>query len=79
MARRNRPNRVSCIIRAMPTIESDGCRPPVPSHAIQSFRRMASDFSEVSEAVVAMIWNQWTTCSGIRKDNWTGKKRRWLT
>ena len=56
-----------CIIRAMPTTDSDGCRPPVPSDAVQSFRRMASDFSETLEPVVAMIWNQWTARSGIRK------------
>jgi hypothetical protein len=56
-----------CIIWAMPTIDSDGCRPPVPSDAVQSFRRMASDFSGTPESVVAMIWNHWTACSGIRK------------
>jgi hypothetical protein len=61
------PETSSCIIRAMPTTDSDGCRPPVPSDAVQSFRRMASDFSGTPESVVAMIWNQWTACSGIRK------------
>jgi hypothetical protein len=59
---------ISCIIRAMSTTDSDGCRPPVPSHADQLFRRMASDFSGVPESVVALVWNQWTACSGIRKD-----------
>jgi hypothetical protein len=27
-----------CIIRAMPTIDSDGCRPPVLGHAVHAFR-----------------------------------------
>jgi len=28
----------ACVIRAMPTTDSDGCRPPVPRHADHSFR-----------------------------------------
>jgi hypothetical protein len=28
-----------CIIRAMPTIDSDGCRPPIPGHADHLFRQ----------------------------------------
>jgi hypothetical protein len=27
-----------CIIRSMPTIDSDGCRPPVLDDAVHSFR-----------------------------------------
>jgi hypothetical protein len=55
----------------MPTIDSDGCRPLVPEHADQPFRRMASTFSRVPESVVAMIRNQWTACSGIGMNNLT--------
>jgi hypothetical protein len=33
-----------CIIRPMPTIDSDGCRPPVPGHADQLFRRDGVQF-----------------------------------
>ena len=29
---------VECIIRAMPTIDSDRCRPPVLDHAVHPFR-----------------------------------------
>ena len=58
----------SCIIRAMPTIDSDGCRPPIPEHADQLFRRMASSFSRAPESVVALVQNQWTACSGIWMD-----------
>jgi len=69
--RRNRGFRKAgmkrCIIRAMPTIDSDGCRPPIPKHADQLFRRMASSFSGVPESVVALVRNQWTACSGIRR------------
>jgi hypothetical protein len=36
--------------RAMPTSCSDS---------------MASDFSEIPESVVFVVWNQWTACSGI--------------
>jgi hypothetical protein len=54
-----------CIVRAMPTIDSDGCRPPVPGHADHLFRCMASSFSRALESVVALVWNQWTACSGI--------------
>jgi len=56
---------VMCIIRAMPTIDSDGCRPPIPGHADHQFRRMASSFSWTPESVVALLRNQWTACSGI--------------
>jgi len=56
-----------CVIRAMPTIDSDGCRPPIPKHADQLFRRMASSFPGVPESVVALVRNQWTACSGIRR------------
>ena len=56
--------RVGCIIRAMPTIDSDGCRPLVPEHADRPFRRMASTFSRSSESVDALLRNQWTACSG---------------
>jgi hypothetical protein len=31
--------KLGCIIRAMPTIDSDGCRPPVPGYADHSFRQ----------------------------------------
>jgi len=55
----------TCIIRAMSTVDSDGSRPPAPSHADHSFRRMASSFSGAPESVVALVWNQWTACSGI--------------
>jgi hypothetical protein len=36
-----RPSSASnkCIIRAMPTIDSDGCRPPIPGHADHRFRQ----------------------------------------
>ena len=33
-----------CIIRAMPTIDSDGCRPPVPDHADHLFRSHGVQF-----------------------------------
>ncbi len=67
----DRPDRRFCIIRAMPTIDSDGCRPLVPEHADQSFRRMASSFSRAPESVVALVRNQWTACSGIWMDELT--------
>ena len=54
-----------CIIRAMPTIDSDGCRPPIPGHADHLFRRMASSFPWTPESVVVLLRNQWTACSGI--------------
>jgi hypothetical protein len=54
-----------CIIRAMSTIDSDGCRPPVLSHADHLIRHMASSFSRRPESVVALLRNQWTACSGI--------------
>jgi hypothetical protein len=47
----------SCIIRPMPTIDSDACRPPVPEHADQQFRCMASTFSWSLESVVALLRN----------------------
>ena len=56
---------VTCIIRAMPTGDSGGCRPPVPGHADHSFQWMASTFPGTPESVVALVWMQWTTCSGI--------------
>ena len=34
-----------CIIRAMPTIDSDGCRPPVLSHVDHPFRWDGVQFS----------------------------------
>ncbi len=46
-----------CIIRPMPTIDSDACRPPVPEHADQQFRRMATTFSWSPESVVALLRN----------------------
>jgi len=49
----------------MPTIDSDGCRPPIPSHADHLFRPMASSSFGKLESVVALNWNQWTACSGI--------------
>ena len=36
---------IVCIIRAMPTIDSDGCRPPVLSHADHPFRWDGVQFS----------------------------------
>jgi len=47
----------SCIIRAMPTTDSGGCRPLVPKRVDQQFRRMASTFSWSPESVVAMFRN----------------------
>jgi FMN phosphatase YigB (HAD superfamily) len=35
---------VDCIIRPMPTIDSDGCRPRVPGHADHSFRQHGVHF-----------------------------------
>jgi hypothetical protein len=34
----------SCVIQAMPTGESGGCRPPVPGHADHLFRRQGVRF-----------------------------------
>jgi len=48
-----------CIIRAMPTIDSDGSRPPPLSHADQLFQRMASDFSGAPGR------NRWSPWFGI--------------
>jgi hypothetical protein len=56
-----------CVIRPMPTIESDGCRPPVLSHADQLFRQMVSTFSRTPESVVALVRMSWTACSGFRR------------
>jgi hypothetical protein len=33
-----------CIIRPMPTIDSDGCRPPIPGHADHLFRQQGVQF-----------------------------------
>ncbi len=54
-----------CINRAMPTTDSDGCRPPVPGHADHLFRHRASSSWGAPESVVALNWNQWTACSRI--------------
>jgi hypothetical protein len=47
---KNTTNPASCIIRPMPTIDSDACRPLVPEHADQLFRCMASTFSWTPES-----------------------------
>jgi len=44
----------------MPTIDSDGCRPPITEHVDHPLRRTASSFSGVPESVVALVRNQWT-------------------
>jgi hypothetical protein len=41
----------------MLTIDSDGCRPPVPAHGDQLFQRMAPVFSGVPESVDGPLWN----------------------
>jgi hypothetical protein len=33
-----------CVIQAMPTIDSDGCRPPIPGRADHQFRRHGVHF-----------------------------------
>jgi len=33
-----------CIIRAIPTIDSDGCRPPIPGHADHLLRQHGVQF-----------------------------------
>ena len=35
---------VGCVIQAIPTIDSDGCRPPVPGRADHQFRRHGVHF-----------------------------------
>ena len=57
----------ACIIWAMWTIDSDGCRPPVLGYADHLIQPMASSFSRRPESVVALLRNQWTACSGIRR------------
>jgi hypothetical protein len=44
----------------MPTIDSDGCRPPITEHVDHPFRRMASTFLKVPASVVALVRDQWT-------------------
>jgi hypothetical protein len=38
------PSAMNCIIRAMPTMDSDGCRPPIPGHADHLFRQHGVQF-----------------------------------
>jgi hypothetical protein len=54
-----------CVIRAMPTGDSDGCRPPVPGHADHVFQSHGVHFSGTPESVDDMCWIAWTPCSGI--------------
>jgi hypothetical protein len=56
-----------CIIRVMPTIDSDGCRPPVLGHAVHPFRWHGVQFFGAPESVVALVRDRWTACSGIRE------------
>ena len=57
--------RLQCVIRAMPTMDSDGCRPPVPGHADHLFRQYVVQFFRDTgiggrlglESVDGMLWN----------------------
>lgn len=55
----------NCVIRAMPTIDFDGCRPSVPGYAVHPFWQQASNSSGTLESAVASVWNPWTAYPGI--------------
>jgi hypothetical protein len=51
------------MIRPMPTMESDGCRPPCPGHADQLSRRMVSGLRRPQESVAALVRKERIACS----------------
>jgi hypothetical protein len=52
---RNHKKNRDCIIWAMPTIDSDGCRPPVPTHGVQFFLEAGIGGRLASESVDGML------------------------
>ena len=54
---------VTCIIRAMPTGDSDGCRPPVPDHADHLFRWQGVRFFRDTGIGGRYARNAWTISS----------------
>jgi hypothetical protein len=72
-------NEVKCMFRPMPTIDSDGCRPLVPSHADHLFRQHGVHFfgntgiggRHCSDSVDGMLRN-------LGKHHRSNRKRRWL-